>query len=135
MGGDGRLLTLGPTVSFSGDRSVGNASYSNQWPSPQQVKSTVQYPPNGVGSIVTYVEIIVEQVSDRRKELTNLTFLYFSLIYIHCRAIRKVMPTLLAVESINGKLHSQLKPKKYCFSDIPLKYLDIIKLRKQSHRS
>lgn len=41
---------------------VATATYNNEWPTPQQVRSTVRYPVDGIASIVTYVGIVVDQV-------------------------------------------------------------------------
>lgn len=46
-----------------GDRVVGTASGSQSWGSPQDVKLTLQYPKSGVGAVVTFIQIPVEQVN------------------------------------------------------------------------
>lgn len=48
---------------ISGDRLVATANGGNQWPSPQDVKLTLTYPRSGVGNVVTFIQILVEQVS------------------------------------------------------------------------
>lgn len=47
---------------FVDDRLVATANGSNQWATPQDVRLTLTYPRTGVGSIVTYVQVIVQQV-------------------------------------------------------------------------
>ncbi|XP_055298544.1 uncharacterized protein LOC129566529 [Sitodiplosis mosellana] len=46
---------------ISGDRLSATAGASNQWSTPQNVKLTLAYPRSGVGNVVTYVQVIVEQ--------------------------------------------------------------------------
>lgn len=47
---------------ISGDRIVASNSVSQQWTSAQNVSQTLIYPRAGVGSVITYVEVIVEKV-------------------------------------------------------------------------
>ena len=42
---------------------MGTGSGNQSWGSPQDVKLTLTYPQNGIGSVVTFVQIPVEQVS------------------------------------------------------------------------
>lgn len=45
-----------------GDRLVASASSNQQWSVSQNVTQKLNYPRTGVGAIITYVEIIVDQV-------------------------------------------------------------------------
>ncbi|XP_052900763.1 uncharacterized protein LOC128307082 [Anopheles moucheti] len=47
----------------SGERLVGMASNQQSWTTPQDVKLELQYPTAGVGAVVTYVEVVVNQSS------------------------------------------------------------------------
>lgn len=47
---------------ISGDRIVASNSVSQQWTSAQNVSQTLSYPRAGVGSVITYVEVIIEKV-------------------------------------------------------------------------
>lgn len=47
-----------------GDRQVANNNYSQQYPTQQDVKATLNYPTQGVGSIVTFIQIVVDQVRE-----------------------------------------------------------------------
>lgn len=47
---------------FSGDRLLATLSVNEQWNAAQNVSHTLTYPRIGVGSVLTYVEVIVEQV-------------------------------------------------------------------------
>ena len=58
----------------SGDRLSAQAGASNQWPSPQNIKLTLAYPRSGVGNVVTYVQVIVEQVC--------ILFIHFAMITV-----------------------------------------------------
>ncbi|XP_031628629.1 uncharacterized protein LOC116344295 isoform X2 [Contarinia nasturtii] len=46
---------------IAGDRLVATAAGSNSWTSAQDIKLTLNYPKTGIGSIVTYLQVIVEQ--------------------------------------------------------------------------
>ncbi|XP_055612447.1 uncharacterized protein LOC129758900 [Uranotaenia lowii] len=48
----------------SGDRLVSVNQDSASWPTLQDVKLTLSYPVSGVGAVVTYVEIVVQQSSN-----------------------------------------------------------------------
>lgn len=58
--------TIGNRV--NGDRVVSTATYSNNFGAPSNVASTVRYPANGVGSIVSYVSIVANQVNHSNKK-------------------------------------------------------------------
>lgn len=47
----------------SGDRLVASNVLSQQWPVAQNVTQNLNYPKGGAGSLITYIEIIVEQVN------------------------------------------------------------------------
>ncbi|XP_050072987.1 uncharacterized protein LOC126561081 [Anopheles maculipalpis] len=47
----------------AGERLVGMASNQQSWATLQDVTLDLQYPTNGVGAIVTYVEVVVSQSS------------------------------------------------------------------------
>ncbi|XP_055612568.1 uncharacterized protein LOC129759151 [Uranotaenia lowii] len=49
----------------SGDRLVSVNQDSASWPTLQDVKLTLSYPVSGVGAVVTYVEIVVQQSSNK----------------------------------------------------------------------
>lgn len=50
----------------AGDRIVATKSYNLQWSNPQTVKVKLDYPVNGAtGAVVSFVEILVEQVKLR----------------------------------------------------------------------
>lgn len=42
---------------------MGTAQGSQSWGSAQDVKLTLQYPKSGVGAVLTFIQIPVEQVS------------------------------------------------------------------------
>lgn len=44
-----------------GDRLVANLSERNQWSQPQDVTFTLTYPKTGLGAVITYVQIDVNQ--------------------------------------------------------------------------
>jgi len=46
---------------ISGDRLVATAAGSNSWTSAQDVKLALSYPKTGIGAIITYLQVIVEQ--------------------------------------------------------------------------
>uniref|UniRef100_A0A182PQ54 Transcription activator mbf2 n=1 Tax=Anopheles epiroticus TaxID=199890 RepID=A0A182PQ54_9DIPT len=45
----------------AGERLVGLTSNQQSWPTPQDVRLNLQYPTAGVGAVVTYVEVVVQQ--------------------------------------------------------------------------
>lgn len=49
---------------IGGDRQVANNNYNQQYPRAQDVKATLNYPTQGVGSIITFVQIVVDQVRE-----------------------------------------------------------------------
>lgn len=51
----------------AGDRIIASNSVIQQWTTPQNVSQTLTYPRVGVGSVITYVEVIVEQVKHSRQ--------------------------------------------------------------------
>lgn len=57
--------TLGRRV--GGDSLVGTGSGSQQWGSPQDVRLTINYPRSGVGAVVSFVFVTVEQVSNLKR--------------------------------------------------------------------
>ncbi|XP_055298550.1 uncharacterized protein LOC129566535, partial [Sitodiplosis mosellana] len=48
----------------SGDRLVSSGTQNQQWTLPQNISQSLIYPRNGVGAIVTYIEVVVEQGSN-----------------------------------------------------------------------
>lgn len=46
-----------------GDHIIASTSQSQQWAASQNVTQNLTYPKAGVGAVITYVEIIVDQVS------------------------------------------------------------------------
>lgn len=54
------VYTLG--VRMRGDRLVGTATKNQSWPRPQNVSIQLTYPSQGVGAMVTYVYIVINQV-------------------------------------------------------------------------
>lgn len=55
---------------ISGDRLVGSNAQSQQWSSPQDVTLRLNYPTNGYGAVVSFLQILVDQV-------TQLTIFFF----------------------------------------------------------
>uniref|UniRef100_A0A182Q704 Uncharacterized protein n=1 Tax=Anopheles farauti TaxID=69004 RepID=A0A182Q704_9DIPT len=51
----------------SGERLVGLSSDSASWATSQDVRLDLQYPTAGVGAVVTYVEVVVNQSSSQGK--------------------------------------------------------------------
>lgn len=51
----------------AGDRIIASNSVVQQWTTPQNVSQTLTYPRIGVGSVITYVEVIVEQVKHSKQ--------------------------------------------------------------------
>lgn len=49
---------------INGDRLVASSDGDQKWGTPQDVKLDLSYPKSGIGSIITYVSIAVEQVND-----------------------------------------------------------------------
>lgn len=47
-----------------GDRLLGSDSQVQQWTTAQNVTQTISYPKTGVGSIISYIEVVVEQSSN-----------------------------------------------------------------------
>uniref|UniRef100_A0A182W4R3 Uncharacterized protein n=1 Tax=Anopheles minimus TaxID=112268 RepID=A0A182W4R3_9DIPT len=58
-----QLITYTVGTHSSGERLVGMASNQQSWATPQDVKLDLQYPTAGVGAVVTYVEVVVNQSS------------------------------------------------------------------------
>uniref|UniRef100_A0A182MBD2 Uncharacterized protein n=1 Tax=Anopheles culicifacies TaxID=139723 RepID=A0A182MBD2_9DIPT len=58
-----QLITYTVGSHTSADRLVGLASNQQSWSTPQDVKLDLQYPTAGVGAVVTYVEVTVNQSS------------------------------------------------------------------------
>lgn len=52
-------------ISNSGDSLQGFAEKNFDYTTPQEIKVTVQYPGSGVGAVISYVQIDVEQVIKR----------------------------------------------------------------------
>lgn len=48
---------------ITGDRLLAYTSVNQQWPAEQNVSQTLTYPKAGTGGTVSYVEVIVDQVS------------------------------------------------------------------------
>lgn len=48
---------------ISGDRFLAADQGSQSWSSPQDVQLNLNYPKSGIGAIVTFIEIIVDQVT------------------------------------------------------------------------
>lgn len=48
---------------FIGDHLVASNALIQQWAAAQNVTQNLNYPRTGAGSFITYIEIIVEQVS------------------------------------------------------------------------
>lgn len=46
----------------SGDRLLGENEAKKQWTTPQDVQLTLSYPNDGIGAVITYLEVIVDQV-------------------------------------------------------------------------
>lgn len=59
------VYTVGAHV--SGDRLVGLSSDSKSWSTLQDVRLDLQYPTAGLGAVVTYVEVVVNQSSPQGK--------------------------------------------------------------------
>ena len=58
-----------------GDRLVGTGSANQRWNRPQNVRATLNYPSNGMGAVVTYLEISVNQVKfDDLKAIVFVTW-------------------------------------------------------------
>lgn len=51
------------STDLTGDRLVATASGNNNWNTAQDVSLTLTYPKTGTGSVVTYIQIPVEQVN------------------------------------------------------------------------
>lgn len=47
---------------MSGDRLVSANSQNQQWNLPQNITQSIIYPKNGVGAVITFIQIIVDQV-------------------------------------------------------------------------
>lgn len=50
---------------------VATATASQQWSTVQDVTLTLTYPRTGTGAVVSYVEVLVDQVSPKENENTN----------------------------------------------------------------
>lgn len=48
---------------MSGDRLLASDHASQKWAKPQDVNTNLYYPQTGVGGVITYLEINVEQVN------------------------------------------------------------------------
>ncbi|XP_031628580.1 uncharacterized protein LOC116344252 [Contarinia nasturtii] len=48
---------------ISGDRILATDSASQQWQKPHDIRLNLNYPQSGYGSVITYLEVIVEQSS------------------------------------------------------------------------
>lgn len=49
-------------ISLVDDKLVASGSQNNSWPTPHDVAVQLQYPQQGAGATVTYVEVQVDQV-------------------------------------------------------------------------
>lgn len=48
---------------ISGDRLQATDSDEKHWNTPQNAKITFNYPKSGVGAVITFIQLLVEQVS------------------------------------------------------------------------
>ncbi|XP_035918640.1 uncharacterized protein LOC118516900 [Anopheles stephensi] len=58
-----QVITYSVGAHAAGERLVGISSDQLSWPTPQDVQLEVRYPTAGVGAVVTYVEVQVNQSS------------------------------------------------------------------------
>jgi len=49
-------------IRFAGDRLLASDSNRQNWSTLQDVKLNLNYPPSGIGPVITYLEVIVDQV-------------------------------------------------------------------------
>lgn len=49
-------------VWIPGDRLVGTASVNQKWTSPRNVRAGLNYPSSGPGAVISYIEVLVDQV-------------------------------------------------------------------------
>lgn len=62
-----RKITYQLGKRVAGDRIIASNSINQQWNTSQNVSHTLNYPRRGVGNVITYVEVIVEQVKHSRQ--------------------------------------------------------------------
>lgn len=65
--GVGRQIIYAQGHRITGDSLVSTNSDSKQWPTLQDVTMNLSYPASGVGAIITYVQVIVNQSSSSGK--------------------------------------------------------------------
>lgn len=66
---------------IKGDRILATDSASQQWQKPQDVRLNLNYPQSGIGAVITYLEVIVDQSSNQSRAYVRV-YKFFSFYFI-----------------------------------------------------